>query len=90
MNIINQLIAEFIGFIIEFVKLLPLMLFVFKFKLQSKNKIIIFSVCANICLVASVLLRLNAYVPVYTYIAVLLTILLLRGKNAYYIQLSHI
>lgn len=81
MNIINQLIAEFIGFIIEFVKLLPLMLFVFKFKLQSKNKIIIFSVCANICLVASVLLRLNAYVPVYTYIAVMLTILLLKGKN---------
>lgn len=81
MNIINQLIVEFIGFIIEFIKLIPLMLFVFKFQLQLKNKLIFFSICASICLVISALFGLNEYAPVYTYTAVILTILLLRGKK---------
>ena len=81
MNIINQLIAEFTGFIIEFIKLIAIMLFVFKFKRQSKNKIIIFSVCASTCLIVSAVLGLNEYSPVYTYTAVILTILLLRGKK---------
>ena len=81
MDIVSQLMAEFIGFIIEFVKVLPLMLFVFKFKLQSKNKIIIFSVCASICLIVLVLSGLNAYVPVCADIAAILTILLLKGKK---------
>ena len=81
MDIVSQLIAEFIGFIVEFVKVLPLMLFVFKFKLQSKNKIIIFSVCASIFLIVLVLLGLNAYVAVCSCTAIILTILLLKGKK---------
>lgn len=81
MDIVCQLMAEFIGFIIEFIKLLPIMLFVFEFKLQSKSKIIIFGVCASIFLVVSALLGLSKYAPMYTYTAVILTILLLKGKK---------
>lgn len=81
MNIINQLIEGFIGFIIEFVKLLPIMLFVFRFKLQSKSKIVIFSICASICLIVSAVFGLSRYAPVYTYIAVILTIMLLKDKK---------
>lgn len=81
MDILNQLIAALLGFSIEFIKLFPLMIFLFKFKLQSAAKIITFSSCAAALLILSAFLGIVQNIPVYTYICVLLTILLIRGEN---------
>lgn len=81
MGILNQFIGALLGFGIEFIKLFPLMIFLFKFKLQSIKRSIIFSSCAAALLILSAFMGIVQIVPVYTYISVLLTILLIRGEN---------
>lgn len=48
-----------LGFIVETVKLIPLMLFIFGFKLQSAKRIAIFGLCAIVLLVLSAIFEMN-------------------------------
>ena len=70
-----------LGFVIEFMKLLPIMIFIFGFKLQPVKRIIIFGISAIVLLLLSAVYELTQYVPIYTYISLLLTIFIIRGNN---------
>ena len=70
-----------LGFVVEFVKLLPMMIFVCGFKLQSAKRIIIFGLGAAALLILSAVFGMEQYVPIYTYISMLLTLFIIRGNN---------
>lgn len=70
-----------LGFVIEFMKMLPIMIFIFGFKLQPVKRIIIFGISAIVLLLLSAAYDLTQYVPIYTYISLLLTIFIIRGNN---------
>ena len=70
-----------LGFVIEFMKMLPIMIFIFGFKLQPVKRIIIFGISAIVLLLLSAVYELTQSVPIYTYISLLLTIFIIRGNN---------
>lgn len=70
-----------LGFVIEFMKLLPIMIFIFGFKLQPVKRIIIYGISAIVLLLLSAVYELTQYAPIYTYISLLLTIFIIRGNN---------
>lgn len=70
-----------LGFVVEFLKSTPIMIFVFGFKLQPLKRTVIFGLCAVILLALTTSLGLNMYIPIYTYVSLLLTIFITRGKN---------
>ena len=70
-----------LGFVVELLKLLPIMIFVFGFKLQSVKRIIIFELCAVILLILWTSLEMNQYFQIYPYICPLLTMFIIRGNN---------
>ena len=70
-----------LGFIVEFVKLLPIMIFIFGFKLQSTKRIVVFGLCTITLLILSATLEMEQHMPIYTYISILLTLFIIRGKN---------
>ncbi|HBH95417.1 MAG TPA: hypothetical protein DDX91_06670 [Ruminococcaceae bacterium] len=63
-----------LGFVVEFLKSTPIMIFVFGFKLQPLKRTVIFGLCAVILLALTTSLGLNMYIPIYTYVSLLLTI----------------
>ena len=81
MVFIKNLSEVALGFVIEFMKLLPIMIFIFGFKLQPVKRIIIFGISAIVLLLLSAVYELTQYAPVYTYISLLLTIFIIRGNN---------
>ena len=81
MVFLKNLSEAALGFVIEFMKLLPIMIFIFGFKLQPVKRIIIFGISAIVLLLLSAVYELTQYVPIYTYISLLLTIFIIRGKN---------
>lgn len=70
-----------IGFAVEFAKLLPIMIFIFGFKLQPTKKLVIFGFCAIALLIISAAFEINQYFPAYTYISVLLIFFIMHGNN---------
>lgn len=70
-----------LGFVVEFMKLMPIMIFIFGFKLQPVKRIIIFGLCAVILLILSATIEMKQHMPIYTYISVLLTLFIVRGNN---------
>lgn len=69
------------GFVVECAKLLPIMLFVFEFKLQSAKKVIIYSFGTIVLLTLSAVFEFNQYLPIYTYISILFILFLVQGNN---------
>lgn len=70
-----------LGFAVELLKLMPIMIFVFGFKLQSVKRIIILGLCAVILLILWANLEMNQYFQIYAYICPLLTMFIIRGNN---------
>lgn len=70
-----------LGFVVEFVKLLPVMIFIFGFKLQPAKRIVAFGLAAVALLVLSSAFEIEQHVPIYTYISMLLTLFIIRGNN---------
>lgn len=81
MNVINQLIQTFLGYAVELIKLVPVMLFVFQFDLQPIKKTAIISACSVAVLVLAVVSGIEEYVPVYSYLVIVLTFLIIKGEN---------
>lgn len=70
-----------LGFVVELLKLMPIMIFIFGFKLQPLKRIVIFGLCAVILLTLLTNFGLNLQMPIYTYVSLLLTMFITRGKN---------
>lgn len=70
-----------LGFVVEFLKLMPIMIFVFGFRLQPLKRIVIFGLCAVILLALLTNFGTNLQMPIYTYVSLLLTMFIIRGKN---------
>lgn len=70
-----------LGFVVEFVKLLPIMIFIFGFKLQSAKRIAVLGTSAVVLLILSAAFEIIRYAPIHTCIVFLLTLLIVRGNN---------
>ena len=78
---LRQFSTSLLGFAIELLKLLPIMLFVFGFKLQSTKKIVVFGLCSVALLTLATICGVADYIPIHPYICVALTILIIYGNN---------
>lgn len=63
-----------LGFVVEFIKLIPIKIFIFGFKLQPVKRIIMFVLCAVVILIISATIEMKQHLPIYTYISILLTL----------------
>lgn len=81
MDVINKLLQAFLGYAVELIKIIPIMLFAFKFELQPIKKTVIISVCSAAVLVLAVVSGIEDYVPIYSYLGIVLTILIVKGEN---------
>ena len=72
---------EFLVFLIEFIKLFPLMYIVLQFKLKPIKQILIYFSAALILIAVFCLLPVNEFVPLSSYTCVVFTILILSGKR---------
>lgn len=81
MDVFKQLLQAFLGYAVELMKLIPIMLFAFKFDLQPIKKTIIISACSVAVLVLAVISGVEEYVPIYSYLGIILSILIVKGKN---------
>lgn len=70
-----------LGFVVELLKLMPIMIFVFGFKLQPVKRIVFFGLCAIILLILSANFEMRQHLPIYTLISILLTLFIVRGNN---------
>lgn len=81
MDFLRNFTKAALGFVVEFVKLLPIMICIFGFKLQSAKRIMIFGLGAIALLILSAAFGVEQHVPIYTYISMLLTLFIIRGNN---------
>ncbi len=81
MDFLRNFTEVALGFVVEFVKLLPIMIFIFGFKLQPAKRIINFGLAAVVLLALSAVLGVEQHAPIYTYISILLTLFIIRGNN---------
>lgn len=81
MDFLRNFIEAALGFVVEFVKLLPIMICIFGFKLQPAKRIVAFGLAAVALLVFSSAFEIEQHVPIYTYISILLTLFIIRGNN---------
>ncbi len=81
MDFLKNFSEAALGFAVELLKLLPIMIFVFGFKLQPVKRIIIFGLCAVILLILSANFEMRQHLPIYTLISILLTLFIVRGNN---------
>lgn len=78
---IKNIAFDLLKFLIEFIKLFPVMYIIMDFELQNKKKIIFYSIGAVIlCIVASVI-GISGIMPITAYICFIYTILILKGKR---------
>lgn len=70
-----------LGFVVELLKLMPIMIFVFGFKLQPVKRIVFFGLCAIILLILSANFEMRQHLPIYSLISILLTLFIVRGNN---------
>ncbi len=81
MNFLKNFSEVALGFVVELLKLMPIMIFVFGFKLQTVKRIVFFGLCAVILLALLTNFGLNLQMPIYTYVSLLLTMFITCGKN---------
>ena len=81
MDFLENFSKAALGFVVELLKLLPIMIFVFGFKLQPVKRIILFGLCAAILLILSSNIEMKQQLPIYTPISILLTLFIVRGHN---------
>lgn len=81
MDFLKNFSEAALGFVVELLKLLPIMIFVFGFKLQPVKRIVIFGLCAVILLILWANSEVKQYFQIYTYICPLLTMFIIRGNN---------
>lgn len=81
MDLLNRLFQEIIKFSVELIKLLPLMIFLFGFKLQSPKRCAIFGTCALTVMVVCIICGVEEYVPIYSYICTILVMFVIQGNN---------
>lgn len=81
MDFLRSFTEASLGFVVEFLKLLPITICIFGFKLQPVKRIIIFGLCAVALLVLSSAFEIERHIPIYTYISMLLTIFIIHGNN---------
>ncbi len=81
MDVMNKLLQAFLGYAVELMKLIPIMLFAFKFEIQPIKRTVIISVCSAAVLVLAVVSGIEDYVPIYSYLGIVLTILIVKGEN---------
>ncbi len=81
MNFLRNFTEVALGFVVEFVKMMSIMIFVFGFKLQSIKRIIVFSLGAIVLLILSAAYEITQYLSIYTYISLSLTLFIIRGNN---------
>lgn len=81
MDLLNRLSQEFLRFAVEFIKLLPIMVFLFGFKFHSPKRCAIFGTCALAIMIVSIICGVEEYVPMYSYICTVLVMLIIRGSN---------
>ncbi len=81
MDVFKQLFHAFLGYAVELAKLIPIMLFAFKFNLQPMKRTVIISACSIAILVLAVVSGIEEYVPIYSYLGIVLTILIAKGEN---------
>lgn len=81
MDLLNRLSQEFLRFAVEFIKLLPIMVFLFGFKLHSPKRCAIFGTYALAIMVVSIICGVEEYVPMYSYICTVLVMFIIRGSN---------
>lgn len=81
MDMLNRLFQEFLRFAVEFIKLLPIMVFLFGFKLQSPKRCAIFGTGALAIMVVSIICGIEDYVPMYSYVCTVLVMFIIRGSN---------
>ena len=72
---------EFLVFLIEFIKLFPLMYIVLQFKLKPVRQVLIYFSAALILIAVFCHLPVNEFVPLSSYTCVVFTILILSGKR---------
>lgn len=81
MDLLNRMSQEFLGFAVELIKLLPIMIFLFGFKLQLPKRCAIFGTCALIVMVICIICGVEEYVPIYSYICTVLVMFVIHGSN---------
>lgn len=81
MDVIKKLLQAFLGYAVELMKLIPIMLFAFKFEIQPIKRTVIISVCSAAVLVLAVVSGIEDYVPIYSYLGIVLAILIVKGEN---------
>ncbi|MCM1061654.1 MAG: GHKL domain-containing protein [Eubacterium sp.] len=81
MGFLEHLSEITLGFVVELAKLLPIMIFVFGFKFQPTKRLIIFGLGAIVLLILSTALGIDQYLPINTYIGMLLTLFIVQGNN---------
>lgn len=81
MDFLRYISEATIEFVVELTKLLPIMIFLFGFKLQPAKRLVIFGVGAIALLISSTALEIDRYLPIYTCISILLTLFIVRGNN---------
>ncbi len=81
MDVFKQLLQAFLGYAVELMKLIPIMLFAFKFNLQPIKRTVIISACSAAVLVLAVVSGIEEYVPIYSYLGIVLTIFIVKGEN---------
>lgn len=81
MDFLRNFTEVSLGFVVEFVKMMSIMIFVFGFKLQPLKRIIIFGLGAVVLLILSSAFEMKQHMPIYAYISMLLTLFIIRGNN---------
>lgn len=81
MDLLKNFSEVALGFVVELLKLMPIMIFVFGFKLQPVKRIVFFGLCAIILLILSANFEMRQHLPIYTLISILLTLFIVRGNN---------
>ncbi len=80
-KMIKNIVFDLFKFLIEFIKLFPVMYIIMGFDLQNKKKIILYSIGAlPLCIIASVS-GISGIMPITAYICFIYTILILKGKR---------
>ena len=78
---IKNIAFDLLKFLIEFIKLFPVMYIIMGFDLQSKKKIILYSIGALLlCIIASAS-DISGIMPITAYICFIYTTLILKGKR---------
>ena len=78
---IKNIAFDLLKFLVEFIKLFPVMYIIMEFELQDKKKIILYSIGAILLCIAASIFRINEIMPATAYICFIYTILILKGKR---------